>query len=71
MNYVCVKTYLLEGELDYINSVTSRNRRFCPLCGSPVVRMSEIDFDESSFSKESEELENLIQDFNEKVVSNV
>jgi len=65
MGYVCLRSYLLSGELHYDNSITNQKRKFCPLpnCDSPIVHASDLDYSSDSFDQDNEELENIVQKF--------
>jgi hypothetical protein len=68
MVYVCLKSYLLEGEFHYDNSVTNRKRKVCPICESPVVDAGEVDRERDSFSEENDVLSEIVDDYRRKVM---
>lgn len=72
MGYVCLRSYLLSGELHYGNSITqNQKRKFCPLpnCDSPIVNTSDLDYSSDSFNQENEDLEDIVDNFRRSVVN--
>lgn len=71
MGYVCLRSYLLDGELHYDNSITNQKRKICPIpsCDSPIVDTSDLDYSRNSFDQETEELDNIVDKFRRSIIN--